>query len=69
MTKPPRGAHASLPELLLGIIAAAREKFPGQDWTAVENHIRRAWNAVSHDAGSSWADVRGHVRREWEAAD
>lgn len=58
-----------LPELLRAIIQAARTMFPGQDWTAVETHVRRAWNDVSHDAAASWQDIRASARREWEALD
>lgn len=58
-----------VPELLGAILKAARAMFPGQDWTAVENHVRRAWNDVSHDASASWHDIRARARREWDALD
>lgn len=58
-----------LPELLGAIIQAARTMFPGQDWTMVERHVRRAWNDVSHEAGFSWQEIRARARREWEALD
>jgi hypothetical protein len=52
--------------MLDAILAAARAKFPGKDWAAVEGHLRKAWNAVAHDA--PWEAVRGEARRTWEAA-
>jgi hypothetical protein len=58
-----------LPELLHAIIHAARTMFPGKDWAAVENHVRRAWNDVSHDAAASWQELRARARREWDALD
>ena len=52
--------------MLEAILHAAREKFPGNDWLAVEEHIRRAWNAMAHDA--DWEEVRGPARQRWEQA-
>ena len=31
---------------------------------AVEEHVRRAWNSVTHD--HAWEHVRDGARREWE---
>ena len=58
-----------LPEMLAAIIQVARSKFPDHDWAAVENHLRRAWNDVSHDAAESWQQIRARARREWDAFD
>jgi hypothetical protein len=58
-----------LPEMLHAILKAARAMFPGQDWEAVENHVRRAWSDVSHDAAVSWQEIRARARREWDALD
>lgn len=58
-----------LPELLAAIIQVARTRFPDHDWPAVENHLRRAWTDVSHDAAVSWQHIRARARREWEALD
>jgi outer membrane receptor for ferric coprogen and ferric-rhodotorulic acid len=66
MTDPHRD---DLPEMLSAIIQVARSKFPGHDWAAVENHLRRAWNDVSHDAAESWQHIRARVRQEWDAFD
>jgi hypothetical protein len=55
-----------LPPILEAILQAARARFPRHDWAAVEEHIRRAWNAVSHEA--PWEDVRDPARRAWERA-
>lgn len=56
----------ALPQLLRAIIQAAREMFRGADWDTVENHVRHAWNDISHDAGASWQQVRAAARREWD---
>ena len=53
-----------LPPMLAAILQAARAKFPRHDWAAVEEHIHRAWNAVSHEA--TWEEVSDHARRAWE---
>jgi hypothetical protein len=50
--------------MLHSILEAAALMFPGQDWTAVEDHVRRAWNCVAHD--HAWEQVRESARREWE---
>ena len=55
-----------LPPMLEAILQAARDKFPGQEWTFVEGHIRKAWNALAHD--QPWEVVRGAARRVWESA-
>ena len=55
-----------LPPMLEAILHAARDKFPGQEWTFVEGHIRKAWNALAHD--QPWEVVRGAARRVWESA-
>ncbi len=57
---------APLPPMLQAILLAARIKFPGREWSAVENHLRKAWNAVAHE--EPWEAVRGEVKRAWEAA-
>lgn len=62
-------AREDLPELLGAIIQAARNMFPGRDWAAVEHHVRRAWNDVSHDAAASWQAIRARARREWDGLD
>lgn len=53
-----------LPEMLRSILDAAAGMFPGSDWVAVEEHVRRAWNSVTHD--HAWEHVRDGARREWE---
>ena len=58
-----------LPEMLAAIIEVARTRFPGHDWASVENHLRRAWTDVSHDAAISWQHIRSRARREWDALD
>lgn len=55
-----------LPEMLTAILHAARDKFPDNDWNAVEGHIRKAWNALAHDA--PWDEISGPARRVWEAS-
>ena len=72
-----RGSHRvmndrpddDLPELLAAIIQVARTRFPDHDWPAVENHLRRAWTDVSHDAAVSWQHIRARARRERDALD
>lgn len=53
-----------LPAMLRSILDAAAGMFPGSDWVAVEEHVRRAWNSVAHD--HAWEQVREGARREWE---
>ena len=53
------------PPMLEAILRAAREKFPGQDWSMVEGHVRKAWNAMAHDA--PWEDVREPASRTWQS--
>ena len=53
-----------LPSMLQSILDAAAGMFPGSDWVAVEEHVRRAWNSVAHD--HAWEQVREGARREWE---
>lgn len=55
-----------LPALLMAILQAARDRFPGHDWSSVEDHIRKAWNAIAHDA--PWEEVSEPARRAWEAS-
>ena len=51
--------------MLEAILRAAREKFAGQDWSMVEGHVRKAWNAMAHDA--PWEDVREPASRTWQS--
>lgn len=53
-----------LPPMLDAILRTARARFPDCDWTVVEEHIRKAWNAVAHDA--PWEVVREPARLAWE---
>lgn len=53
-----------LPSMLRSIIDAAWERFPGQPWYTVEEHVRRAWHSVAHDQG--WEQVRDEARNDWE---
>ena len=62
----PMTTHSDLPPMLGAILHAARDKFAGHDWAAVEEHIRKAWNALAHD--QPWEVVRGAARRVWESA-
>jgi len=55
-----------IPPMLEAILHAARDKFPGHDWASVEDHIRKAWNAMAHEA--PWEEVSDPARQAWEAA-
>lgn len=57
---------SELPPMMEAILCAARDKFAGHEWTLVEEHIRKAWNAVAHDA--PWEEVSAPARRAWEHA-
>ena len=52
--------------MLTAILQAARDRFPGHDWPSVEDHIRKAWNAIAHDA--PWEEVSEPARRAWEGS-
>jgi len=58
--------QSDLPPMMGAILLAARDRFPGQEWRTVEEHIRKAWNAVAHEA--SWEEVSDPARRAWESA-
>lgn len=58
--------RAELPPMLEAILHAAQAKFAGDEWTVVEVHVRKAWNAVAHDL--PWQAVRSDARRAWEDA-
>ena len=58
--------HPDLPPMLEAILHAARAKFAGHDWPSVEEHIRKAWNAMAHEA--PWEDDSDSARQVWEAA-
>ena len=61
MSAPLRCARLAHP----AILHAARAKFPGHDWASVEDHIRKAWNAMAHEA--PWEEVSDPARQAWEA--
>ncbi len=56
--------NLQLPPMLEAILHAARDRFAGQEWALVEEHIRKAWNAMAHDA--PWDAVRDPARQAWE---
>ena len=63
---PDMATTPQLPPMLEAILQAARDKFPGHDWTSVQEHIRKAWNAMAHD--DPWEEVSEPARRVWESA-
>lgn len=63
---PPMATDPTLPPMMEAILHAARDRFPGQDWACVEEHIRKAWNAMAHDA--PWEEVKGPAQQAWDDA-